>query len=103
LDLGEFLYISVSELFHSNLITCYPNPASDKLFIRSNGLSGASLSAELFDLSGKLIQSERLINGMAAMDMRVCDAGLYFCVVRNGECGGEMRIKTDQPQKLGIN
>jgi uncharacterized repeat protein (TIGR01451 family) len=88
LAVGEFLYISVSELIHSNLITCYPNPASDKLFIRSNGLSGASLSAELFDLSGKLIQSERLINGMAAMDMRVCDAGLYFCVVRNG--GGEM-------------
>ncbi len=82
---GEFLYISVSELVHSNLVICYPNPAFDKLFVSLDGFQATPLTVQLFDLSGKLLQSQRLTQGMFVMDMSKYDSGLYFCVVRNGD------------------
>jgi hypothetical protein len=61
-------------------ISIYPNPASDLLAIQCNELNRENLSIELYDFTGRLIQSCVLWQGstIAYFDTQTLYAGQYF-------------------------
>ena len=60
-------------------ISIYPNPASDLLAIQCNELNRENLSIELYDYTGKLVQSCVLLQGstIAYFDTQTLYAGQY--------------------------
>ncbi|TNF46938.1 MAG: T9SS type A sorting domain-containing protein, partial [Bacteroidetes bacterium] len=59
-----------------NSIHIYPNPASGKLYINSDGNSSKKM--EMFDLSGKVVYAGRLVNQNETIDLNGFLSGLYF-------------------------
>jgi hypothetical protein len=59
-----------------NSIHIYPNPATGKLYINSDGNSSKKM--EMFDLSGKVVYAGRLVNQNETIDLNGFLSGLYF-------------------------
>ena len=66
-------------------VTAFPNPATDLIAIQIGGLVKEDLKAELIDLSGKIIQSTRINQGMtiAYFDVQTVYGGVYLLRVSN--------------------
>lgn len=64
-----------------NMLDLYPNPASDKLFIRTTK-SGATFQLQLFDIAGKLrlLPKVNQETNNLMIDIANLQAGLYFVV-----------------------
>lgn len=65
-------------VFSYSDFTLYPNPAKETLNINNN--SNQQVSAIIYDLNGKLLQSHDIDNEMTALDVKSLDQGLYFIV-----------------------
>ena len=77
---------SYNETPLNSLITVYPNPVSDQLFIRNN--AGQELSAELTDITGSLLITDIISSGTGSINTTALDAGIYFLKIKAAE--GEM-------------
>src|SRR5690554_4362098 len=64
--------------FTYNHFILYPNPVKETLNINNN--SNQQVSAIIYDLNGKLIQSHVIDNEMTALDVKNLNQGLYFIV-----------------------
>jgi hypothetical protein len=60
----------------TNLLSVYPNPANDKLFIQTNGIS--ILKIELVDFTGKLVYTSNSLNQNNGIDISGLANGIYF-------------------------
>ena len=71
--------LSEEELKDLNM-TIFPNPASDLIAIQANGLLRENLNLELYDLEGRLIDSQQLNQGSTIwyFDTRIVYPGNYF-------------------------
>ncbi len=60
-------------------MSIYPNPAHDEINIELN-THNSSLIAHLniYDITGRLINSERVISDRATMDVKDLNAGIYL-------------------------
>jgi hypothetical protein len=63
-------------------ISIYPNPASEKLFVRVNEMNGAT--ASLHSLTGQQMLSGELHNGVNTFDVSGVQSGIYLLKVMNG-------------------
>ena len=72
--------ISVEELSSSWNISVYPNPTRDEIVITAP--SAGIFEASLFDLAGKFISKQQLMN-TNRMDVRSLANGSYYLQVRN--------------------
>jgi hypothetical protein len=63
----------------------FPNPANDLLIIQVNGLNDTDLNVELFDLSGKLIAKNKILQGstISYFDVSTIYSGIYFLKIGN--------------------
>ncbi|MFM7684070.1 MAG: T9SS type A sorting domain-containing protein, partial [Bacteroidota bacterium] len=63
----------------------FPNPANDLLIIQVNGLNEADLNVELYDLSGKMVAKNKIIQGstISYFDVSTVYSGIYFLKVGN--------------------
>jgi hypothetical protein len=80
--------VSVSEeKFHALRINIFPNPASDLIAIQTGGLVVSDLNVDLFDLSGKLVQTATIRKGqtIAYFDVQAVYEGAYFVKISSGE------------------
>lgn len=68
--------ISIEKTGDSDMISVFPNPAFDKLFIQPNGISISKI--EIVDLSGKLVFSQSQINQNESLDISELANGIYF-------------------------
>ena len=69
---------------HENrLISIYPNPASEKLVLATNGFSGI-YSIEIFQLNGQRINTENMLHGDLEIDLGQYPPGIYLLVWRAG-------------------
>jgi hypothetical protein len=59
-------------------VKLYPNPTSDNLNVEVNGYKESSLIIELYDLSGRLLQKERVIEGVNSINVTNLDSGVYM-------------------------
>ena len=67
-------------------IEVYPNPASDLIAIQVNDLNKANLSINLYDITGKLVDTTVLLQGstIAYFDTQKLYAGEYLLTLSNG-------------------
>ena len=67
-------------------IKIVPNPATDLIAIQMNGLVKNDLKIDLYDVSGKLIKSAKVIAGqsIAYFDVQDVYNGTYFVKITDG-------------------
>jgi hypothetical protein len=70
----------LSDLADERSFLAYPNPAKDKIMIRT--AEAGTLRAEMWDVAGKVIHREEWgaaeDSGSRSIDVRGLDAGIYF-------------------------
>lgn len=73
------LTISTASIAENELasVLVYPNPASDMVFIESEG----NVNFELYDLQGSQLQADKLLAGMRSIDLSEFSAGVYVLVL----------------------
>ncbi len=57
--------------------TVYPNPASDKLFLKSNKATTEKTSYSIIDVSGRVLLTDALVN-TESIDISMLSNGIYF-------------------------
>ena len=62
-------------------IAVYPNPATDKIYINSNGLPITSI--QLIDLSGRIIYSSNVVTANRNIEVSGFARGLYFVKIQS--------------------
>ncbi len=74
------------------LLTVYPNPAVQHLFVESNR---PLLQAQLFDLTGRPVSDRLPINGATRFDLGRLPAGLYLlrALDENGRLAGVAKVQ----------
>ena len=65
--------------FESNEVLVYPNPVRDNLYIDTTVTSEVSII--LYDISGKIMISEKLAKKSNVIDMKTVPSGVYFLKV----------------------
>lgn len=60
-------------------VSIYPNPASDVVMIKSDGIYDYSL----VDLFGKVVYSGTMLSGSQSIDLRMLPSGSYFIHINN--------------------
>ena len=61
-----------------NLIKVFPNPAQDKVSIKVDLQNQRGMPLEIFDLAGRLIKSDLLIDQITTVDVSHLAEGVYF-------------------------
>ncbi len=81
---GSFRYSSIISVHNTNVqkIRIYPNPVSDKLYIKTDGLTGNSVI--LYDLSGRQLSKVFLKDGETELSVRELNAGSYLLRFADG-------------------
>lgn len=67
--------------FSSSNFLIYPNPVKEVLQITST--SNQLITAKIYDINGKLLQSHSLEIGLSAIDVKALNQGLYFVVFKS--------------------
>lgn len=67
--------------FNQNSFILYPSPVKEILQI--NNTSNKVVSAAIYDLNGKRLQSHSLENNLSTIDVEALNSGLYFIVFEN--------------------
>lgn len=62
-------------------ITAFPNPSTDYLTLKITDLELSNLAFQLYDLSGKLLQSNKIIDTLTSIEMEHLKASTYFVKV----------------------
>ncbi len=62
-------------------VLAYPNPATDYLLLRADNVEISNLSFQLFDMNGKLLESNRLSGNDTSIDMSNLLPAAYFLKV----------------------
>ena len=74
--------LSVDELLKQNSVTCYPNPVTSELTVHATNLIE---SFEVYDITGKLILSQRAGQKDFLIDFSAYSAGAYFITLHTNE------------------
>ncbi|HNQ69270.1 MAG TPA: T9SS type A sorting domain-containing protein [Bacteroidales bacterium] len=76
---------SVEEAIGINLlVAAYPNPTSDFLQLKVESEQLKDLSFQLYDLNGKLLQSEKITDNLTSIAMNNLEPATYFVKVSQG-------------------
>jgi uncharacterized delta-60 repeat protein len=80
----------IADLSNKNLVSIYPNPINDVLFI--NNYSASTVEVSIFDLNGKMILKSAVANGINKMDVSTLTAGVYMIETKAGENTSRQRL-----------
>lgn len=89
-DSFAVLTVSVEELKENGMV-CYPNPASDLVFVESIGVEQMT-SVRLFDIQGAQISDRQVVGKKVSIDMSSLAKGLYIVEVIGTESTNDFRI-----------
>lgn len=66
----------------NSLLSIYPNPANDQLFIELDGLQGIDINVQLLDLNGKVVRGEQVLakprDWQSNVDISNLTPGIYM-------------------------
>lgn len=88
---GTTTYIPTTGIQNTNLETAqvkvFPNPSSEILIVQLVDLNTENLKVELFDITGKLIETTTLLQGstIAYFDTKALYSGQYFIKISNNK------------------
>ncbi|WP_445454789.1 T9SS type A sorting domain-containing protein [Flavobacterium sp. 25HG05S-40] len=94
---GTTTYLSATDFNLSQVnFKIYPNPAQDFIAIQSD-LMDTDLQVRLTDASGKVIQTDTILQGstLCVVDLNTVYNGMYFVTISNG--------KEDKTFKILVN
>ena len=78
----NWISTSVSELDNLSF-KIYPNPATDRVFVEVNEISGSEIRLSVFDITGKLkYQETKPFNNRLEIDVRNLNSGIYLIDLR---------------------
>jgi hypothetical protein len=60
--------------------TVYPNPASDKLFLKSNKAATEKTSYSIVDVSGRVLLTDTIVSD-ESIDISMLSNGIYFITI----------------------
>jgi hypothetical protein len=79
--------VGINETKNNKTISCYPNPASDKITISSNGFDLRDALLTIVDVTGKVVYSEKLgANNFSAVNIELpvsISDGFYLINIQN--------------------
>lgn len=78
---------SIKSVINADKINIYPNPASDVVAIQLNHLTANNITLELYDLTGKFLQTSQILQGstITYFDTRTLYEGTYLVkIIDNG-------------------
>lgn len=78
-DTSYFSYLSSSQYKLERDIEIYPNPASDFLYLKGEGLSNSTV--KLLDISGREVSL--YYGGESRLDLKGIKSGIYFLIVES--------------------
>lgn len=73
--------LGVSGVEKNQLITVYPNPALNELFISSNEIIPKQV--KIYDLNGRLIAESKIINFLHSINISQLSSGVYLLQINN--------------------
>ena len=73
-------YVDAVEEHEADQVSIYPNPVDDMLHI-DGGTTGTSIT--LYDMTGRLVLSDRAYGGAMTFDMSALKRGVYLCRIQN--------------------
>lgn len=79
----EISVLSVSENAENINLSVYPNPSTDYLYLTSSD-ENSDLSYQLFDMSGRLLKSGKVVANQTSIDMQDLVSATYFVKVNQG-------------------
>jgi len=83
---GDNNYTTIEQIATLNLLSCYPNPASDIIYFNFKGKEIKNMSIQIFDISGELISVEDThFDNIMSCDIQKLAAGNYFLCISNKE------------------
>jgi len=79
---GSTLSVDIDTQMPETIITAFPNPVSNKLYLDVNASIGSEAIISMYDITGKLVYSRKFknyqINEAIAIDMNNFDKGMYI-------------------------
>ena len=79
----EISVLSVAEQAENINLSVYPNPSTDYLYLTTSD-EISNLSYQLFDMNGRLLQSEKIIGNQTNINMQGLVSATYFVKVNQG-------------------
>ncbi len=77
------------------LISAYPNPVTEQLILEVEYPEFPTLTVQLFDIHGTLLQSENITGSRGRVPMAKLAAGTYFVkVIKDGSINSKQKVKT---------
>ncbi len=61
----------------------YPNPTIDNLVLKIGELTNENLACQLYDVTGKQIANEKIINFETQINLENLNAAIYFLEIKN--------------------
>ena len=65
------------------VLSAYPNPATDYVILKVENFKTENLTYHLYDISGKLIESRKIISSTETIGMENLPSAIYFLKVTN--------------------
>ena len=72
----------VQNLFYHTDVRVYPNPAADRVTVRSNHLAGNTI--QVIDLSGRILHQTRAMKNSEVLNIQSLSTGIYFIELVSG-------------------
>ena len=66
-------------------VSIYPNPTTDYLNLKVENEKGESLSYQLFDMNGRLVDTQKLIGNATTINMEAFQTSTYLLKVTNDQ------------------
>ena len=82
-SVGQVFYIEEAKGINLS-VTAYPNPTTDYLTLRIDEFDISNLSYQLYDISGKLLQNEKITGSQTSIVMGNFVPATYFVKVIQG-------------------
>lgn len=82
-SIGPVRTVSLGRAIHAG-IQLFPNPTTDQVTLDLSSLPAGTYSAQIFDVTGRLVQQYSLQTGQTVLDASSLPAGSYFVQVRGG-------------------
>ena len=87
--------VGVEELLSEANLSLYPNPVSNQLTIELKRYKQQVIEMEIFDLNGRMIRQDQLLQKSTTINMEDLQTGMYFVKLQYG--------KTAEIHKIFIN
>ena len=94
IDKSEFLYAptEISEVENMNMISVYPNPASDIVTLNINIANNANLTMNIYNVMGILVKSEILKQNQRQINTEDLCNGIYMFEIKSKEWTGKQKL-----------